>query len=93
MKYEPTPIDTNDITLPSDILELAEILAKNTHDVWSTQRIKEGWQYGPARNDEKKQHPGLVGYEELPESEKAYDRNTAFETLKVLVKLGYRIEK
>ena len=32
-------------------------------------------------------------YGELPESEKQYDRNTALETLKLIVKLGYRIEK
>ena len=32
-------------------------------------------------------------YEELPESEKVYDRNTAMLTLKAIVALGYRIEK
>ncbi|MCD8068885.1 MAG: hypothetical protein LUE87_08365 [Lachnospiraceae bacterium] len=29
----------------------------------------------------------------MPDSEKEYDRNTAFETLKLIVKLGYTISK
>jgi hypothetical protein len=34
-----------------------------------------------------------VPYEELTDSEKEYDRNTALETLKLVLKLGYKIEK
>lgn len=37
--------------------------------------------------------PCLVPYDELPESEKEFDRNTAFETLKLIVKLGFSITK
>ncbi|MBQ1398136.1 MAG: dNTP triphosphohydrolase, partial [Clostridia bacterium] len=44
-------------------------------------------------NDEEKKHPCLVEYEELSDDEKSYDRNTALETLKCIVKLGYTIEK
>lgn len=47
--------------------------------------------YGPARNDELKQHPGLVPYDELSESEKEYDRVTAMEALKAIYALGYKI--
>ena len=32
----------------------------------------------------------LVPYSELPKSEKQYDRKTVFETLMLIVKLGYR---
>jgi ryanodine receptor 2 len=35
--------------------------------------------------------PCLVPYDELPESEKAYDRDTSVETLKLITKLGFRI--
>ena len=56
-------------------------------------RLEEGWVYGEKRNDDLKTNPCLVPYEELPEEEKAYDRNTAMETLKLIVKLGYRLEK
>ena len=41
----------------------------------------------------RKTTPLLIPYDELPESEKEYDRNTALETLKLILKMGYRIEK
>ena len=92
-KYDPKPIDTTKVVLPKEIADLAELLAKNTHDVWATQRIKEGWMFGESRDDEKKQHPCLVEYEKLAESEKEYDRSTSLETLKVIVKMGYKISR
>ena len=91
--YKPKPVDTSKVVLPKDLNALVEIIAKNVHEVWSLERIKEGWTYGPIRDDIKKTTPCLVPYEELPESEKEYDRKTAFETLKLVVKLGYKIEK
>ena len=81
------------LVLSEDIMELCEALARNTHEVWSESRIREGWSYGERRDDEKKHHPCLVPYEELPESEKDYDRNTSLETLKLIIKLGYKITK
>ena len=91
--YIPQPIDTSKIKLSADLLELTELLARNTHEVWATQRLAQGWKYGATRNDAEKLHPCLVAYEELPESEKEYDRSTAMEALKVIQKLGYKIEK
>lgn len=91
--YTPTPIDTSSVQLPPEMHDLVEHLARNVHDTWAIGRIKEGWTYGPERNDTLKKHPCLVDYNELPESEKEYDRNTAVETLKLILKLGWRIEK
>lgn len=90
--YTPTPIDTSDIELSPEISELCEKLAANTHDVWAKGRIEQGWTYGPVRDDAKKETPCLVPYDELPESEKDYDRNTAIETLKLIIKLGFEIK-
>ena len=56
-------------------------------------RIKQGWKYGEQRNDELKTHPCLVPYEELPEEEKEYDRNTSIGTLKLIMKLGLKISQ
>lgn len=89
--YTPSPIDTSDVVLPADILELAERLAENTHEVWAKGRINDGWTYGETRDDLLKKHPCLIPYDELSESEKEYDRATALETLKLIVKLGYSI--
>lgn len=93
MTYKPEPIVTTEIELPVEILGLKEELARNIHEVWASQRIEQGWIYGPERNDRKKTHPNLVPYEKLTEEDKDYDRNTAMETLKMILSLGFKIEK
>ena len=87
----PRPIDTTDVKLPMELEKLVEEMSKNVHEVWAETRISQGWTYGEQRNDELKTHPCLVPYEELPESEKEYDRNTSIETLKLILKLGFEI--
>jgi hypothetical protein len=91
--YQPKPLDTEGAVLPAAIEALTEKLAEHAHDTWAALRMQEGWRHGPVRNDRLKQHPCLVPYAELPESEKQYDRNTAIQTLKAILALGYRIEK
>ena len=91
--YIPRPADTKDVLLSDELMGLTEEMARNVHDVWSAGRIADGWTWGPVRDDAKKEHPCLVPYEELQESEKEYDRNTAIETLKLILSLCYRIEK
>jgi ryanodine receptor 2 len=85
-------IDTSRVTLSDNILDLTERLARNAHAIWARQRLIDGWQYGPRRDDARKEHPCLVAYDQLPDSEKQYDRNAAMETLKAIMALGYRIE-
>ena len=91
--YTPAPIDTSDIILPEEIINLAEKLAENTHEVWSQGRINDGWTYGEQRDDTNKKHPCLIPYSELSENEKEYDRATAMETLKLILKLGFGIHR
>ena len=79
--------------MPSELIPLTEQMARNVHEVWARTRIGQGWTYGPVRDDERKQHPCLVPYEDLPESEKVYDRNTAMETLRLILKLGFSVSK
>lgn len=91
--YKPSPVDTSDVVLPNELLALTEQIAANVHDVWAVSRQKEGWTYAEIRDSVARTTPCLVPYDELPEEEKAYDRNTALETLRLIVKFGYRIEK
>ena len=91
--YTPQPIDTTGVELPAELEPLVEQMSKNVHEVWADTRIKQGWKYGAQRNDEQKTHPCLVPYEALPESEKVYDRNTSIDTLKFIIKQGFRIIK
>lgn len=91
-KYNPMPVDTSNVVLPEELLALTEKIAGNVHDVWAVGRMAEGWTYGSVKNFDKKTTPLLVAYEDLPDEEKLYDRNTAVETLKLIVKLGYKIQ-
>jgi len=89
--YTPQPVDTSKIILPEELAPLAEQMAKNVHEIWSQTRIAQGWTFGPERNDAEKKHPCLVPYEQLPEEEKVYDRNTSIETLKFILNAGFVI--
>ena len=90
-KYIPNPIDTSDVRLPKELEPLIEKMSKNVRDVWAETRISQGWTYGKERDDEKKTHPCIIPYEELPDDEKDYDRNTSIGTLKLIMKLGFNI--
>lgn len=92
-EYKPTPVDTQCIELPEELNSLVEEMSKNVHEVWAQTRITQGWTYGEERNDTEKKHPCLVPYEELSEDEKTYDRNTSVETIKLILKLGFKISK
>jgi len=89
--YNPQPIDVGDINLDADLEELTEAIAENAHDIWARARMDEGWTYGPVRDDDKKQHPDLVPYTKLSESEKGYDRIMAMNTLRLVRRLGFDI--
>lgn len=91
--YTPAPLDTRDIELPKELDELIERMARNVHEVWAQGRMAEGWTWGEQRDDQRKTHPCLVSYEELPDAEREYDRQTAVQTLKLILKLGFKIHK
>jgi hypothetical protein len=92
MIYDPQPSEHADIEIPPDLLELVERLAEATHDTWARQRLEEGWRYGPRRDDKKKEHPGLVPYQDLYESEKEYDRKISLGIIKTILAWGYRLD-
>jgi hypothetical protein len=89
----PQPFTGMGLELPEELLPLVEELAKNVHEVWSQGRISDGWTYGKVRNDTLRQHPCLVPYEQLPESEKDYDRHTAIATIQFILQQGFTITK
>lgn len=91
--YKPSPLDLSDVHLPDSLCELTEAIAENTHEIWSKNRMNEGWTYGPERDDKALKHPDLLPYSDLMEGEKEYDRATAMNAIKLIVKLGYKIVK
>ena len=92
MTYRPNPIDNSGIALSTRLQSLIELLARNNHELWAKRRMEEGWTYGPKRDDEKKETPVLVPYEDLSESEKEYDRDNAVQTIKTIIALGGRVD-
>jgi hypothetical protein len=89
--YDPRPMDLDDVELDEDLLELTEIIAENTHEVWGVARKKEGITWGPV--NDASHNKDMVPYCDLPESEKEYDRNTAMMALKLAKKLGFRVSR
>ena len=92
-QYRPNGEEERHVEIPAELEGLVELLAQNVHDTWARGRIREGWTYGPERNDSLKQTPCLVPYDELPETEKEYDRRTALSTIRFILASGYKISK
>lgn len=91
--YSPAPLDLKGIEIPKGLESLIEALAKNVHDTWAEGRLKDGWTFGPKRNETLKQTPCLVPFEDLPEEEKEYDRMTALATIRFILASGFTIHK
>ena len=89
--YNPRPIDTSGTIVPDSLSELSDKLATNAHDVWAVGRFRDGWQYGPYRDDNAKQHPCLLAFDELPAEEQEFDRNMVTATIRSIIALGYQI--
>ena len=91
--YDPQPINLDEIHLTNDLFDLREAIAENAHDIWAKARIKDGWTYGPKRDDVHKKHPDLIPSSALPDGEKEYDRLMALDTIRLVKKLGFDIVK
>lgn len=37
-----------------------------SHENWRIEKLKGGWVWGPVKNEEKKQHPCMTSYQDLP---------------------------
>eukprot|EP00741_Cyanophora_paradoxa_P013511 tig00020693_g13046.t1 len=99
--YHPVSFDVSGYTDTSKdpqykLKNIIEIIGLIIHDVWSKGKIDAGYTYGVNRNDDKAKgpltHKLLVPYDDLVESEKAYDKNMAIQSLRLICGLGYSIE-
>lgn len=67
-----------------------EELAKALHHAWMQEKIAQGWVYGPIKDFEKKTHPDLVPYENLPDEKKELDRMYVRDFINILEKAGLK---
>ena len=91
--YKPKPIPTEHIVLSDEILELVELLGENAHDIWASERLRDGWTFGPERDDRERRHPCLVPYAQLPERERDYDRAMVIGSIRAILALGFTISR
>ena len=93
MEYTPRPADLTGICLDRALEADLETVARDIHETWAAQRTAQGWRYGPAYDGAAKRHPCLIPYEDLPEAERDVDRATVSQTVRMLIALGYTIER
>jgi hypothetical protein len=68
-----------------------EPMAEAEHRGWMAQRAQSGWTWGEVRDDDARRHPCMVPYQQLPESEKAKDRNNVRHYRDFAARAGCRI--
>jgi len=91
--YKPNPVDTTKVEISKELQDALEVVSKNIHEVWAKQKMDDGWTYAPETDEDKKTHRCITEYENLTEQDKQYDRNTVTQTVKTLLKMGYKITK
>ncbi|HEX5704617.1 MAG TPA: TRAFs-binding domain-containing protein [Pyrinomonadaceae bacterium] len=72
--------------LPKNLHELIESLAENTYNIHARQRLAN------AKSSAARSATAFPPYEELPDAEKQDHRNTAVETLKLILNRGFKLE-
>lgn len=55
------------------LLDNPKMTPKDTHDNWLKFKENDGWVYGEKKDADKKTHPCMVPYEDLPQDQKIKD--------------------
>lgn len=55
-------------------LENPDVPASAMHENWMKEKLSQGWVYGDVKDVEKKTHPCLVPFDQLPEFQQKKDR-------------------
>lgn len=88
MDYNPQPLNVDLSSVPE---QLVEKVARKVHDQWVCERLRQGWVWGANRNDDKKEHPGIVPYDQLTDEEREVDRVTVRTVISSLLAQGVTI--
>ena len=66
-----------------------ERLAEAEHERWRSQRVAEGWTFGPGKDEERKVNRLLVPWTELDEPDRAWNLGSARALLPMLARNGF----
>jgi len=70
-----------------------EVMAEMEHARWNVERLLDGWKWGMNKDAAKKTSPYLVGWADLPEDVKEWDRETVRKIPEFLAEVGLEIER
>jgi hypothetical protein len=73
------------------IEEHIDLMATEEHNGWWDTKRADGWRYAPVRDNDRREHPLMIPYGQLPESEKDKDRDSMRGYPKLLAAYGFRI--
>jgi len=68
-----------------------ELMATEEHNGWMDTKRADGWRYGPVKDKDLREHPLMIPYSQLPESEKKKDRASMLNYPRLLGNAGFRI--
>lgn len=70
-----------------------EIMSEMEHERWNAERFKDGWKLGKTKDVTNKISPYLVGWTELPENVKEWDRETVRRIPELLANVGLEVRR
>ena len=56
-----------------DLHTMGDFGPEASHVSWMKQKLDDGWTYGPVKDPDKKEHPCLVSFDDLPVDQQAKD--------------------
>jgi hypothetical protein len=71
------------------IFEDPDTTPEQSHEGWMRHKEAEGWVYGPVKDPEKKEHPCLLPYDQLPVEQRRKDEIFKSVVQTILISLGY----
>jgi hypothetical protein len=75
VRWEEAPLWQRDSAVHGVVFHILnpEASPGESHENWMEEKIEEGWTYGPIKDAQKKEHPNLVPFDQLPEEQKVKD--------------------
>jgi hypothetical protein len=61
------------ITGVQHVMDNPDAKPSDSHESWLAEKQAGGWKYGPIKDPEKKEHPCMVPYDQLPEEQRHKD--------------------
>ena len=68
-------------------------MARMEHDLWRQSKQQDGWRLGAQRDNDKRTHPDLVDWEELPPAEQEKNLHFIRRLPGLLAELGFQMDK